>query len=152
MLWWQISSRSIQARSTCRKRLLLLMKHGTLSDRVDPGVTAVNFHLPASEPNTPESSTLTASKALVTDLVEIYPAMLHMSLDNCFIDKHDTLSDRVDPGSAVNFHLPTSLPKTDHPEIFTNPSATQLKIQISSRSIQPCPPCRRRRLGSREWF
>ena len=32
--------------------------------------------------------------------------------------KHDTLVDRVGTGSAVNFHLPTSLPKTDHPEIF----------------------------------
>ena len=32
--------------------------------------------------------------------------------------KPRTLSDRVDPGSAVHFHLPTSLPKTDHPEIF----------------------------------
>ena len=55
---------------------------------------------------------------LWTDLVEIYPMMPHMSPENCLIDKHGTLVDRVGTGSAVNFHLPTSLPKTDHPEIF----------------------------------
>ena len=138
MLWWQISSRSIQARSTCHQRRFLSRKQGTLSDRVDTG-SAVNFHLPTSEPITPKSSTLTASKALVTDLVEIYPAMLHMSLDNCFIDKHDTLSDRVDPGSAVHFHLPTSLPKTDHPEIFEFHSRSRL-VSRSRRDLSNHAP------------
>ena len=98
------------------------MKHGTLSDRVDTG-SAVNFHLPTSEPITPKSSTLTASKALVTNLVEIYPTMLHMSPENCFIDKHDTLSDRVDPGSAVNFHLPTNERTTPKSSTFTASNA-----------------------------
>ena len=62
------------------------MKHGTLSDRVDTG-SAVNFHLPSSEPITPKSSTLTASKALVTDLVEVCPTMLHMSPETSSIDE-----------------------------------------------------------------
>ena len=62
------------------------MKHGTLSDRVDPG-SAVNFHLPTNERTTPKSSTFTASNALVTDLVEIYRTMPPMSPETSWISK-----------------------------------------------------------------
>ena len=53
--------------------------------------------------------------------------------------KHGTLSDRVDPGSAVHFHLPTSLPKTDHPEIFDFHSQSRL-VNRSRRDLSNHAP------------